>query len=690
MPCATTTCRSCRYFNCFISVLLVHFSLLLPGLSLAQKPYFKKGEIYPDYGKYAYADSLVDGPLIYQYADVEPFSEGVAAVYVYDKEKSKGLWGLIDAKGKYLIEPRYSRITNFFNNYSRVILNGKYGFIDRSGKEIAKLIYDTVSSFSEGLALVRLKNKWRIIDTTGKELNVLENRYAAANFFREGLCWVTNTDQFKGYINTEGKEVIPCIYKYALNFNEGRAKVEIVDPENRWLTKTGFIDKEGKTIVPFRYDELLDFKNGLAQIKNRVKTSGLPTYRYGYVRDDGKEIVPPEYTYLEIVLSKWICGGIPYEKTRHMYDLDGNLLSEDDYEFKAFDNKHTIVRINKKYAVYEHGGKEIIPFKYDFIGPFKSGLAAVKQGNKWGYTNEKDSLVIPLQFEEALPFDGDTALVLNNQKTYVVSTKGKMWLYKVDSSRMTYTTYPGFVFGKNLYGKWHVSSLNNRFVDFYYDNIERYGYELFIATNKSTHSLFILDDLVTKYDISPSVGKRVVRWFDYGFGNEPDGVTKANDRFGLYISSGGREVPAGFADYEITGGSICSFKLESKWYGIDLVNSDFKNGIFLLSHNCDTCKGMGGTAGKINKIRIPGKKTYYPATKEAVKTYVPITLPNGEKSFFRSYEYTEYRTIPGYYKEEPATYKEEYIPGIKCNSCDGAGKFTVKAKWTGTQYQLSK
>ena len=50
--------------------------------------------------------------------------------------------------------------------------------------------YDYAESFSGGFALVKLKGKW-------------------------------------GFINTEGKEVIPLKYDWAMSFENGKAKVEL-------------------------------------------------------------------------------------------------------------------------------------------------------------------------------------------------------------------------------------------------------------------------------------------------------------------------------------------------------------------------------------------------------------------------------------------------------------------------------
>lgn len=53
----------------------------------------------------------------------------------------------------------------------------------------------------------------------------------------------------------------------------------------------------------------------------------------------------------------------------------------------------------------------LIAPKYEDAGRFSDGLAAVKQGGKWGYINEDGKTVIPFQFDKAYPFSEGLAIV---------------------------------------------------------------------------------------------------------------------------------------------------------------------------------------------------------------------------------------------------------------------------------------
>jgi hypothetical protein len=62
------------------------------------------------------------------------------------KDPSSCLYGLKDEKGKWILEPHYTRIENFSHNgKAKVLLNNKNGIIDRNGKEIIAPVYDKIT-----------------------------------------------------------------------------------------------------------------------------------------------------------------------------------------------------------------------------------------------------------------------------------------------------------------------------------------------------------------------------------------------------------------------------------------------------------------------------------------------------------------------------------------------------------------
>ena len=94
-------------------------------------------------------------------------------------------------------------------------------------------LYDNAYSFSEGLALVKKAIKWGYVDKNGKE--VIPFSYDDAYSFSEGLALVKKAIKW-GYVDKNGKEVIPFSYDDACSFSEGLARVY---KDGKW----GFIYK---------------------------------------------------------------------------------------------------------------------------------------------------------------------------------------------------------------------------------------------------------------------------------------------------------------------------------------------------------------------------------------------------------------------------------------------------------------
>ena len=91
-----------------------------------------------------------------------------------------------------------------------------------------------------------------------------------------------------GFVDKQGKEVIPYKYEYVRWFSEGLAGV-------KYSGKCGFIDKAGNEVIPFKYDDAWNFSaqlDGLAKVKHNEK--------YGFIDKTGAVIVPIVYSSSEI------------------------------------------------------------------------------------------------------------------------------------------------------------------------------------------------------------------------------------------------------------------------------------------------------------------------------------------------------------------------------------------------------
>jgi len=120
-----------------------------------------------------------------------------------------------------------------------------------------------IQPFYEGMTFFSENYSYGFMDVNGKL--VIPQIYKEVGRFTEGLAYVMNKDKLRGFVDTTGKEVVPCIYQYAYDFSEGLACVQMDD-------KWGFIDKTGEVSIPIQYHWVYSFKDGLAP---RCQRSGI-------------------------------------------------------------------------------------------------------------------------------------------------------------------------------------------------------------------------------------------------------------------------------------------------------------------------------------------------------------------------------------------------------------------------------
>lgn len=233
-------------------------------------------------------------PPVFQNA--HPFTDGFAPVRRYDR------WGIIDTLGNEVIPTVYENITipdhhtlfagdslgmHLFHlpyNLSQpvkpltppyyfpvahlsegripVFRDGKQGFLDTLGNEVIPCIYDEVSIFRNARAAVRNNDLWGIIDTLGDTiLPILYHdktpkgmKYA----YYDSLALVELNGHL-GFVDLQGRLVIPFYFDQAFNFSQGLAAVRY---NGRW----GYIDTHGDIFLPFIFDIAGPFQYGRADV----------------------------------------------------------------------------------------------------------------------------------------------------------------------------------------------------------------------------------------------------------------------------------------------------------------------------------------------------------------------------------------------------------------------------------------
>ena len=253
---------------------------------------------YDKEGRGGYINKEGEWVIEAQYLAVKPFREGYAAVQDADTE----LWGYIDVHGKTVIKPQFMEAGSFINGSTAVMEpEGGFGIIDKRGKFIVEPIYRAISYFKEGFARaedMETGECW-LLNEEGEKVF---GPYKDACLFHNGKALVTETEKNRDwfYIDKKGK-------KYPFNEEVQIVMVKRYGEDDFW-TENAYVDfsegypelindnyvavnEKGEAISP-EYTYLHFFeKNGYAMAAIQEGEDKF----YGVVDKQYNWVIEPEY-----------------------------------------------------------------------------------------------------------------------------------------------------------------------------------------------------------------------------------------------------------------------------------------------------------------------------------------------------------------------------------------------------------
>lgn len=162
-----------------------------------------------------------------------------------------------------------------FDSPSRNINYQTYrvGCINRKGKLIMPYIYDgNWGVFEDGYIEMSKeidgKIKGTLIGVDGLPLPGFSWQYDDVRRFCNGLARFEVDKKF-GFLDKNGKVVIPAVYDLAMFFHNGYA---CVGKKINGKMKYGCINADGALVIPFIYNDTFSFNDGIALVTKDGKT----------------------------------------------------------------------------------------------------------------------------------------------------------------------------------------------------------------------------------------------------------------------------------------------------------------------------------------------------------------------------------------------------------------------------------
>jgi len=296
--------------------------------------------------------------------------------------------------------------------------------------------------FSDGLAKVTIKGNAGFINTDGKL--VIPAKFRDAGRFSEGLAPFENSKSKWGFINAKGNIAIPARFDWAISFSEGLALVQLGE---LW----GYIDRTGKFAIPPKFEEAESFSEGFAAIGYYDKDlEWMTTYpRKGrwvrrFINKSGGWAVPGDYDGISrgfdkgmAIVSRSLGYSEKYKgmiSESYVMDISGRELWKlDSASVHWFSDNAIIVEVERKakgydslYNFKDRDGKLLCDRGFENPDDFSEGLAAVRVDNKYGFINKQCNFVIEPQFSSASGFsDGLAAVESGSSLTGFINKSGK-------------------------------------------------------------------------------------------------------------------------------------------------------------------------------------------------------------------------------------------------------------------------
>lgn len=237
-----------------------------------------------------------------------------------------------------------------------------------------------------------------IYDATAHGQGISEERRSGL----AGTVIVINNGGFKGLVDKDGREIIPCEYQRIgsdnCEFYIGAVKAN----------SSGFVDSDvylqDGTLVKTFSNTYVATEAYYRHMAFRTSENGLN----GMMDIDGNVLIPNQYNIIDVVDDNWsydyyngrsnllVTKGDPYYGgTYGLYTQEGNEIFADTYEsISRIGNNYYKLRDNSRYGVMDTSGRTVIPFNYVDMRVHTTDFIEVYDGSRYKILDLSNNTVV--------------------------------------------------------------------------------------------------------------------------------------------------------------------------------------------------------------------------------------------------------------------------------------------------------
>jgi len=440
-------------------------------------------------------------------------------------------------------------------------------------KQKVAILFFILLSVTNGMAQKKLKGvyyssykRFYPPDTTVEVKEFVNGRAA---FMIKGANAFNRKTNRVGFIDTTGKIIIAADYIDCSTFTGKYALA--TDTAYR----TGVIDTTGKVIVPFALQTITICQDDLFIRQTRNKKDSI-----SIVSADGKIIVPfGRYSNNARESKIFSAGGFPdgYTGGRFIW----RPTAPDNLAFKTYIG----VKTGEKWAAISRDGREIIPPKFDWIGIFKDGAAAMRLNHKTGLIDTLGNELIPPVYDNLMLIGDGLVVAIKDGRYGLLTRKNKViipFLYNYFYPAGNEAFRVGIGEPGETY-KEGIISINGKII-IAVDNYQviKFGSGYLVARNRNESMAVFNEKGVQKtaYTASYTTGSMVLEsgindgYIVYNqrkdkflqYAEIKEMMFRKNGKWGLLDSAGEEVIKPRFDEFwYVWGGNLIAVKENGKW-----------------------------------------------------------------------------------------------------------------------------
>jgi WG repeat protein len=332
---------------------------------------------------------------------------GLRAI-VFNLEKSKYVYGLVDLQNHVLIPLRYKSVYPLGTlRYAVENDAGKIALHGEDGKPITEFQIDSISQFRDSKAIVYENLKQGLMDRDGT--------IKLKSIYREIIIEGDNKVKVQPphewlFINDKNEIVNRFAADELIPVNEKTFIIKVAG-------KYGLINNELKLLCPVKYDQLIPTKEDyyLARLSRKM----------GAIKSDNSIAVP--FIYDSLYADGESLRAFRKIEGWSLIDRSNTTLTQKYYDGIASSNNNIFPVTNNRYwGAVNKAGEEIIHCVFDSLVEISDDLVVVKFKNQYGVINTKEQWLVAPQATRISLINHELYFQKDSQNIFIKNFSGEI------------------------------------------------------------------------------------------------------------------------------------------------------------------------------------------------------------------------------------------------------------------------